>query len=207
MKPNTAAPDAGDMRQALLVAASEVIIEKGLGAFSIREVARRAGVSHAAPGYHFGDMRGLLTSLATEGFDTLFEGLDSAVRVESSSVDRLLALGRGYVHVALKHPGHLAVMFRDDVVDGHDSQYEAAGMRAFSVLEQTVREFANDHNPQLDVGTASRFCWSAMQGLVTLHPKFLRIDQATAEPSIAIEALVQRFTELLISGLGAPTPC
>ena len=61
----------GDLPNALLRAAVEVIEERGLGAFSQREVARRAGVSHNAPAHHFGDTRGLLTSLAIQGFEVL----------------------------------------------------------------------------------------------------------------------------------------
>src|SRR5258707_3669661 len=61
----------GDLPNALRRAAVEVIEERGLAAFSLREVARRAGVSHNAPAHHFGDVRGLLTSLAVEGFDLL----------------------------------------------------------------------------------------------------------------------------------------
>jgi AcrR family transcriptional regulator len=192
---------AGSLQQALRVAASQVIIEKGLGAFSIREVARRAGVSHAAPGYHFGDMKGLLTSLATEGFNTLHDALQCAVVTETTSHRRLLAIGRAYVHVALTYPGHIAVMFREDVIDTRDPAYETAGFNAFAILEETVQAIADEHNPHLNVVDASHLCWAAMQGLVTLHPKFQRMDEFAGRTQASVEETVERFTDLLIVGL------
>jgi AcrR family transcriptional regulator len=70
----------GDLPNALLAAAAEVITEKGVGGFTLREVARRAGVPHAAPAYHFGDSRGLLTSLAVQAFELFAEHMDAAGR-------------------------------------------------------------------------------------------------------------------------------
>ncbi len=66
----------GDLRRALLAAALEAIEESGPAALSLRDLARRAGVSHAAPAHHFGDKAGLLTALAAEGFDLLADSAD-----------------------------------------------------------------------------------------------------------------------------------
>ncbi|MEP6299450.1 MAG: TetR/AcrR family transcriptional regulator, partial [Ilumatobacter sp.] len=101
----------GDLPHTLRAAAVDVIVDKGLGAFSLREVARRAGVSHAAPGYHFGDVRGLLTAVAIEGFETLYAETSTAASGVEDPVERLEAIGRGYVRVGVRHPGHCEVMF------------------------------------------------------------------------------------------------
>lgn len=190
----------GDAQQLVRRAAIDVINEKGLGSFSIREVARRAGVSHATPGYFFGDTRGLLTSLATEGFETLRRELSIAAASTDDPVERLTAIGRAYVRVAMTYPAHFEVLFRADVIDANNVECETAGLRAFGVLEQTVTQFAEAHNPDLDIESASRLCWSAMQGLVQLGPKIARMDLFTRDEPIPLESTVERFTDLMVSG-------
>ena len=130
----------GDLKNALRSAAVEVIAENGLGHFSLREVARRAGVSHTAPAHHFGDVRGLLTSLATEGFDTLYSVTSAAVAAETEPAERLSAMGEAYVSLATEYPAHCQVMFRTDVIDIDDECLGEAGMRAYGVLHDVVRE-------------------------------------------------------------------
>ena len=129
----------GDLPNALRRAAVEVIEERGLGAFSLREVARRAGVSHNAPAHHFGDMRGLLTSLAIEGFEVLHAATTAAAAPIDDPVERLIAIGTAYLDVAKSHRAHCDVMFRIDLVDAEDPALVAAGMRAYGVLEDAVR--------------------------------------------------------------------
>ena len=110
----------GDLPNALRRAAVEVIGERGLAAFSLREVARRAGVSHNAPAHHFGDTRGLLTSLAVEGFDVLYATAREAAEPYDDPVERLTAIGIAYVELARTHRAHCDVMFRVDLVDPDD---------------------------------------------------------------------------------------
>ncbi|CAN5850124.1 MAG: TetR/AcrR family transcriptional regulator [Ilumatobacteraceae bacterium] len=194
----------GDLPNALRAAAVDVIADKGLGAFSLREVARRAGVSHAAPGYHFGDVRGLLTSLAVEGFETLHRELVDAGAGIDDPVERLKAIGRGYVRVAIRHPAHCEVIFRDDVIDANDARVERAGQMAYGVLESTVAEIVGSRQPAIATTDATRLCWSAMQGLVQLRDKFSHMDEALGDDSPTIEDQADRFTALLLAGLLAP---
>ena len=108
----------GDLRRALLAAAVEAIDEVGPTAMSLRDVARRAGVSHAAPAHHFGDKAGLLTALAAEGFRRLADELDRTARETGS----FLEVGVAYVRFAVTHPAHFAVMFRPDLHDTDDPE-------------------------------------------------------------------------------------
>lgn len=185
----------------LRAAAAQVIIDKGLGAFSIREVARRAGVSHAAPGYHFGDSQGLLTALAIEGFETLLREMQAAVAVTSNPIEQLTQTGRAYVRVATQFPAHCEVIFRPDVIDAENADYERVAVQAYGLLESTVQAIADGHNPDLSVTTATRLCWSAMQGLVELQAKMARLDQLAGHDTPNIEDTAERFTALLVSGL------
>lgn len=202
------APDAvpagyhhGDLPNALRDSAVEVIRSRGLHGFSLREVARRAGVSHAAPGYHFGDARGLLTAVAIEGFTTLYDELVSSGAGIDDPVDRLKAIGRGYVRVATEHPAHCEVMFRDDVIDGDDPHLAEVGLAAYGILEATVAAIADRYNPALPVQDATRLCWSAMQGLVELQSKFVHLDAALADGPTSLDEHVDRFTDLMVSGM------
>jgi AcrR family transcriptional regulator len=198
----------GDLPNVLRASAVDVIMTGGLHGFSLREVARRAGVSHAAPGYHFGDVRGLLTAVAIEGFETLRDELIRAGADIDDPIERLTAIGRGYVRVAIEHPAHCVVMFRDDVVAVDDPRLAEVGLAAYGVLEAAVAALAERHNPALHVPDAARLCWSAMQGLVELHAKFEVLDTLHARAPSSLDDHVERFTTLIVNGLvcepGAP---
>ena len=197
---DTASEDT-DLPAALLQATAEVIGERGLGAFSLREVARRAGVSHAAPGYHFGDMEGLLTALAIEGFTKLYTETAAAAAATEDPIERLQAIGLAYVRVGIDYPAHMKVAFRPDVIDGDNAQMQECGLNAFVVLEDAVKDIADTHNPKLDVRLGSQLCWSAMQGLVELHDKLTAVDEISGLPESSTEDLVAGFTSLIVTGL------
>jgi len=193
----------GDLPNALRSAAVDVITEKGLGHFSLREVARRAGVSHAAPAHHFGDTTGLLTSLAIQGFDKLGEVITEASAGIDDPEERLIAIGRGYVETGLRYPAHCQVMFRTDLVNCDDPAYLEAGNRAYGVLLDTVRAVIEQDNPALDAEDAADLCWSAMQGLLVLYPNMTRKREANGLPVPSLEDRVVRFTHMIIDGLRA----
>ena len=130
---------AGDLRQALLDAAVATLDEAGTDRLSLREVARRAGVSHAAPAHHFTDKAGLLTAIATEGFGILVTYL---ARTQPGgtrhSVDQLAALGRAYAQFAEENPGRFEVMFRPGLLRADDPAFQRAGDAAFQALRDHI---------------------------------------------------------------------
>jgi len=194
----------GDLPNALRRAAVEVIDERGLGAFSLREVARRAGVSHTAPAHHFGDVRGLLTSVATEGFDALHrvtaEAVDGVDDVDDP-VERLVACGEAYVALARSNPAHCEVMFRVDVVDTDDPDLLAAGLRAYSVLDGTVTSLIETEHLDADVDHAVWLCWATMQGLVAIGPKIDLIARQHGRPDPSNRELIREFVNRFVAGL------
>ncbi|OLZ71662.1 TetR family transcriptional regulator [Streptomyces sp. IMTB 2501] len=102
----------GDLRAALLKSAERTLRDKGVGALSLRELARDAGVSHAAPGRHFKDKQALIDALALDGYERLNRALDTAV--EGPGLDfegRLAALARAYLGFAVENPELLELMF------------------------------------------------------------------------------------------------
>lgn len=127
----------GDLKAALIRAADEILAEQGLAGFSLREAARRAGVSPAAPTHHFGGSAGLLSEVAALGFEELARHLQ--VGGDASPTQRLRMQGVGYVRFALAHPGRFQLMFRKDLVSAEHVALREAGARALAQLEGTIR--------------------------------------------------------------------
>ena len=129
----------GALRQALIDATESLLAERGVEGFSLREVARRSGVSAAAPAHHFGDAQGLLGVVATLAFDGLTQALQAGnLRGGDDPVVRLREQGIGYVGFALRFPGRFGLMFRSP--GKPDAQRESAGHAAFMTLEDGVRD-------------------------------------------------------------------
>jgi AcrR family transcriptional regulator len=101
----------GHLQEALLDAAIQLIAEIGANGFTLREVARRAGVSHNAPYRHFADREELLASVALQGFRELNQAMQDAAARQSTPLDRLKHAGIAYVEFALRRPEHFTVMF------------------------------------------------------------------------------------------------
>jgi AcrR family transcriptional regulator len=191
----------GDLPNALRQAAIEVIDERGLHGFSLREVARRAGVSHAAPAHHFGDAQGLLTSLAQHGFAILGRVTDEAGQPYDDPVDRLAAIGAAYVELGQTHHAVCQVMFRPDVIDESNPDLMNECMSAYGVLENAVRSLIDDESLDVDLNDAVWLCWSTMQGLVALSPQISGISELKSGTPVETPELVRRFTKLMVNGL------
>jgi AcrR family transcriptional regulator len=191
----------GDLPNALRSAAAAVIAERGVGAFSLREVARRAGVSHTAPAHHFGDVRGLLTSLAAEGFERLAAATQAAVDRHPDPAEQLEAIGRAYVAVAQEYPAHFQVMFRTDIVDQDDPALLVSGLRAYGVVEGALQRLIEAEHLSVDLDTATWLCWSASQGLVQLDPKIEVVNDRKGNPPTSADEIMGRFARLMLDGL------
>jgi AcrR family transcriptional regulator len=144
----------GDLRRVLLEAAASAIRESGVPALSLRALARRAGVSHAAPAHHFGDKAGLLTALAAQGYALLADALAAA--------NNFLDSGVAYVSFAVAHPAHFEVMFSAVLKD--DPALREARDQAAAVLYRHVDALADPG----EVRDAALAAWSMAHGFATL---------------------------------------
>jgi len=152
----------GDLPRALLDAAVQAILEVGPAAVSLRDLARRTGVSHAAPAHHFGDKAGLLTAVATDGFRRLAATLGEAYQATGS----FLEVGVAYVGFAVTHRAHFEVMFRPELYHTDDPELVRARDAARALLYPPVAEGAN--RPDGDDVRAAVAAWSLVHGLATL---------------------------------------
>ncbi|WP_280259032.1 TetR/AcrR family transcriptional regulator [Nocardia abscessus] len=150
----------GDLRAALLTAAAERIAADGVDALSLRNLARHAGVSHAAPAHHFGDRAGLLTALATEGFDLLAEQLARA-----GADFREVAVA--YIRFAREHPGHFDVMFRHNLLHAQDATLRAARDRSAAALRSGVSDIEPGRSRDRQQATQLA-AWSLVHGFASL---------------------------------------
>ena len=130
----------GDLRASLIAATEAIILERGVNGFTLREAARRAGVSPAAPAHHFGDATGLLSEVATLGFREFGAALRTADEVGGSDPsDRLYRQGIAYVTFALDNPARFLLMFREARLDPAHAGLEEAGRDSFRTLENAIR--------------------------------------------------------------------
>src|SRR5208282_237747 len=159
----------GNLKQALLAASLDLIRRAGPGAFTLREVARRAGVSHNAPYRHFRGKEELLGALAAEGFDRLTAAMTKAAEPASRPLDRFRLSGRGYVEFALRYPQHFAVMFEGSGRFDVYPQTQAAGERAFGTLVGNVEACqAEGVLPPGDARPFALLAWSMVHGVAKL---------------------------------------
>jgi AcrR family transcriptional regulator len=125
----------GDLREALLAAAEQLLHEKGLQGLTLRACARRAGVSHAAPKHHFADLSELLSEVAARGFQRLTAALQKAHAEVGDDPDaRFIAVARTYVHFARRNPSHFRLMFRPELLRECDTALAAASGRTFAEM-------------------------------------------------------------------------
>lgn len=160
----------GDLRRALLEAAEAELNENGLEGFSLRKVAKRAGVSHAAPAHHFKDVSGLLTALAAEGyrrFVTVQEKRQS--KEDSDPAAQLIAQGLGYVDFATANTALFRLMFSSDRPSFADVALADASGAAFTKLADGIGAVTGVH-PYQDEGALQQACamWSMAHGISDL---------------------------------------
>jgi AcrR family transcriptional regulator len=159
----------GDLKRALTEAALGLVAEKGPKGFTLREVARRAGVSPAAPYRHFSDKAQLVAAVATAGFIQLHEALDAVAVTESDLIRQTLEMGRAYVGWAVTHPDYYQVMFGAELDKVNNPDLLIAGERAFADLLSTIA--ACQRASLLPAGDPREIAgptWSLIHGIATL---------------------------------------
>ncbi|SKC78412.1 TetR/AcrR family transcriptional regulator [Krasilnikoviella flava] len=177
----------GDLRSVVLHAAADQIAQDGVDRLSLRGLAQRSGVSHAAPAHHFGDRRGLFTALATEGFDLL------AAELREAGTD-LRDVAVAYVRFALARPGHFAVMFRSDLARADDPGLAAARRRSGQALRDGVGRLEGVADP----AAVQLAAWSVVHGFASLWQEGAFVGSDLLDPAADPEAVARRIVDTLV---------
>lgn len=178
----------GDLHAALLAAAQELLVERGEGAISLREVARRAAVSHNAPYRHFADRETLLAALAAQGFADLLACMGQ-IGAGQAAVTRLALLGRCYVHFALERRGLFRLMFASALERSRYPDLQQAAEQLRQLLGEAVAALVGEEAAEV----AGLSAWSLVHGLA-----LLLLDgqvAVAAEQMRLIEQVTGRFAE------------
>src|ERR1700704_2585045 len=128
----------GARRRALLRARETVLERDGLAGLTLRAVAREAGVSHAAPTHHFGDLTGLVSELAAIGFRQFNDAMVVAGSIDSSEPEKAMARAKAYVAYAQAHPGKYGLMFRTERLDMTRPSLHEAASTSFAGLAGAI---------------------------------------------------------------------
>ncbi len=170
---STAATDSyhhGALREALLDATGQILLEQGMESFTLRACARRAGVSHGAPAHHFGDVKGLLTEFAARGYERM-TGMMQSYRAHAGAdaYAQMTAVGQAYIDFALAYRAQFQLMYRTDRINEGDPHFQAASMAAFDQLDSALAGFLNERNC-FDQAVLARLvlAWSTVHGFASL---------------------------------------
>lgn len=161
----------GDLRNSLIEAATRILDDEGIKALSLRAVARRAGVSQAAPYRHFADKEALLAAVAAEGFKLLSKSMnDAAANAAPGPSAEFRALGQGYVAFATSNPNRFRLMFTHEIPDWSiHAGLIAAANEAYSIISVAVHErLSQPGAASVDPRLATVAGWAGVHGLATL---------------------------------------
>ncbi|GLY03173.1 MULTISPECIES: TetR/AcrR family transcriptional regulator [Actinoplanes] len=171
----------GNLRRAIIDAALQATAETGPTGWSLRELARRSGVSHVAPVHHFGDKTGVLTAVAAEGYELFADALAAAG-------DDFFEVGVAYVRFALSHRAHFQVMFRPDLYRRDDPDVVSAERRAAGILRAGSRTLSGDAGPDRALTLAA---WSTVHGFASLWLNGSMAESADGDPEATIRAVLR----------------
>lgn len=198
----------GDLRRALIDAGTAIVERSGVPGLTLRAVARRAKVSHNAPYHHFAGKSDLLAAVAAAGFDRMLQTIAELATSNRAAtpLDRLRAIGLGYMTFAQQNPSVFRLMFRPELTRPADHPVLLdAEARAFGTLLETIMQCQqNGELPAGDPQPLAAFAWSTVHGLAVLH-----IEQVLHETSLgaqAFERFAKFINELIVSALKGAKP-
>jgi AcrR family transcriptional regulator len=194
----------GNLRQALIDGALQILGKDGQNAITLREVARRAGVTHAAPYRHFTSKESLLAAVAEEGFRQLRREMEAAQHaVGGDALDGLQELGHAYIRFALKSPSHYRLMYGPEFANrAEHGELQEAARAAFALLLDSVLQcqdakLIREGDPVQQALTT----WSMVHGL-----SLLVMDRQLEDAGVnraQSEVVVRAATQTLRDGLAA----
>jgi AcrR family transcriptional regulator len=193
----------GDLRNALITEGLALLEQWGQASFSLRDLARRVGVSAAALYTHFADKDALLAAIATAGFTHLAAAIQAALRADEGEAEQFLRMGWAYVSFGISHPALYKLMFASEELaakHGDFPELQEAGAAAFGLLTDKLAQMQRSGSlragdPQAD-GLA---VWAHVHGLTSLI--ISGCIECTADPAPRPADVVQASLMTLLTGL------
>lgn len=167
--PNAKTYHHGNLRPALIQAGLAILAESGLAGLTLRSCAERVGVSHAAPKNHFGNLEGLRTAIAAQGYAELLEYARRDAGASATRLERRDAALEGYIAFAVAHPALYELMFSQGLIDGEDAELKAQLSACFGLLREISINLDWDKADAPDaVLRAQIMFWSFVHGFAQL---------------------------------------
>ncbi|MBK8396645.1 MAG: TetR/AcrR family transcriptional regulator [Leptospiraceae bacterium] len=191
----------GDLKKALTEAGVTILAEEGIKNLSLREAARRAGVSHTAPYRHFEDKDALLAAIAEEGFNRLILKLEEGIaKHPTNPLQRHYAIGEAYVQFAIENPNHLQVMFGNVLEDYKKySNLKQVSEKSFSLLVETIKDCQKAGIvKKTNALQLALVAWSAIHGL-----SMLAIEKRNKWISENNSRIIKILGDVLFNGMKA----
>lgn len=185
----------GNLKAVLARAALKLVGEIGLSAFTLREVARRAGVSHNAPYRHFKKKEDVFAALATEGFHQLNERVQLALGGDQDATESLRLAARTYLQFAFENPARFGVMFHANFDRKAYDEYVAAYTEALTLLTQLIEACGAIGSESAD--TAGEIVWASVHGIAELG----LAQRLTGSTEAELEPLVDAAINSLLHGM------
>lgn len=183
----------GNLKAELVRTGIALLEEEGLPALTLRAIAARAGVSHAAPRNHFKSLRDLLTAIATEGFRLHAAAMRAGLPPDAPREARLHAAMEGYARFAREHPALFALMFSPRDCDMYDPDLLAASAASYAILADIARDLDWDKADLPDAqGRTETMLWSFVHGHAVLAATGL-LGGLDGQPRFAVADIMPAF--------------
>lgn len=192
----------GNLRDELVLQGMAILETEGMTSLSMREIARRVGVTQTAPLHHFAGKAGLLAAIAAMGFRQLFEFRMASLKDKRDPQERLMAVMLAYVEFALTHPALFHLMHGPEIPDKTQfPELNEAATRSYGILETSVADFLLAHEGSMERSReATLAAWTACQGLATImiNPQNTPRYVLRKDPM----GISRKIFEIFIAGLG-----
>lgn len=193
----------GDLRQALIDATRQLVIERGAESFSLADACRAAGVTTAAPYKHFRDKNEILAAIVEQGFDTLSERTMTAVQAAGpGTIAGIMAMGRAYVAFAADETPVFRLMFGQNPALKKDKHVEETGRACFSKVIEQVAIYCERNGVNADARPIALELWTFVHGLSCL---LVDGDYEKVAPELDVEQLISQATPKIL-GVKPRTP-
>jgi AcrR family transcriptional regulator len=192
----------GDLRRALLQAAAQLLEERGVEGLALREVARRANVSHTAPYHHFADRAALIAALVETGFAQLTQAMQTAGAARQGDLERLRAIGVAYVQFGIAQPALFRLLCRPELSSSAATgSASEAGRAAYGVLLDAVQACLASGEVEGDLDALALSAWSIVHGLATLLLDGPLRGLSPGHSDLDVDQLAEAVTDTLARGM------